>query len=153
MLLEHLRLHLPPKGRLVTAIRLEWLVDEVLGLIDQEGQSFDYAKKRLVRKMKTGAYWKESTRQRRWKQIYSPVRPKGRRSRQWARFLISMLGAEFYRCTGNVPTRGSAEGFPSKFQGFASLFLSAFEIRDQEGLVREYIKERRKSNPFGFRQV
>ena len=140
-------MHLPLSERLTTAVRLERLIDETLDLIAQEGKSFDYAKGRFVGRFVTGGYWWVGQRQRRWKGVFSPIRPTGRRTRRWARFLVGMLGAEFYRGTGNTPTRGSTNGSVSKFQVFASLFLTAFKIYDEEGLIREYLKERRKSNP------
>ncbi len=143
-LLDIVRCHLPLSNHLQTVLRLQHIISEVEQLKAQYRSVYSYSKKKIVTKEKIGGRWVRQGKQYRWKDLTIPKRSRGRPSEAWRRVLICFLGLEFYRCTGSLPTRGSTNGLPSAFQSFVAQFLSAFKIQDQEGLVREYIKERRK---------
>ena len=147
-LLEITRSHFPRSNRLQILLRLQRLISEVEYQKTHHAMRYSYSKRKMVAKEKVGGYWARQGKQHRWKELTSPKRRRGRPAEAWRRVLISLLGFEFYRGTENPPTRGATNGSPSAFQCFAAPFLSAFRIQDKEGLVREYIKERRKQNPY-----
>lgn len=149
-ILDIVRSHLPKSNRLEAVLRLQRLIGEVDYQKAHEKSVYSYSKRKLVTKEKIGGYWAQQGRQRRWKNRFAPSKSRGRSAQAWRRALICFLGREFYAGTGRPPTRGTTNGSPSRFQQFAEPFLTAFQVQDQEGLVREYIRERRKGNPYGF---
>ena len=152
-LLDIVRCHLPRSNRLQAVRRLQNLISEVEHMKEHHGEIYSYSKRKMVAKEKIGGCWMRQGKQHRWKDITIPRRSRSRPAEVWRRVLISFLGFEFYRGTSSFPTRGTTGGSRSAFQNFVAPFLRAFRIQDQEGLVREYIKERRKPNPYGLSQV
>ena len=152
-LLDIVRSHFPRSNLLLTVLSLQQIISDIEYLKTHNAEVYSYSKCKMVAKEKVGGCWLRQGKQHRWKDITAPKRRRGRPVEAWRRVLISYLGFEFYRNTGSPPTRGATNGSPSAFQNFVAPFLIAFRVQDQEGLVREYIKERRKPNPYGLNQV
>ncbi len=148
-LLEIIRENFPKTNLVSTALRLERLIKEVESLKDSDGMVYN-KNGRLVKSILLGEKWKDQKRQWRRTRREFPLAPKHRPKRMWPRYYLAKLGEEYTRQTGREPKRGAAGGLLSPFERFVDLMLQALEVSDTQGLVREYIEEKRKRNPFAW---
>lgn len=97
-----------------------------------------------VREVLVGGKWVYSPRQRRWKrQYFRRTRGVGRPDNGYARAFLVLLGHEYMRTTGLVPTRGATDGRLSRFELFARQMIRPFDVRGSRKLVKEYIRNRK----------
>jgi len=150
-ILDIVRDNFPEADLLVTALRLARLVGLTHELEQAEGRAYN-AKQQLVTQIRYGKFWKDQGRQRRRVDRIFPKHRRGRPKPMWARYLISSLGVEYMRQTGQEPSCGVWNNL-SAFEQFVQPILLAFKIFDTRNLVREYLKERLKGNPWPPGQV
>ena len=144
------REHLPKAEQVKAVENLKFLVDLVSECKAKEDMVFSVRIGTLVENETVGGSWEDQQRQRRWVPQVVPKKPVGRRFVHWQRVLISFLGAQYYAGTGKIPTRGGTEGPDSAFERFAAPFLQFFEIKNPKNLVKEYIAERRQTEPYAW---
>lgn len=150
-ILDIVRDSFPEADLLVTALRMERLIGLTYELQQAEGKAYN-AKQQLVTQIRYGTFWKDQGRQRRQIDRIFPKHRRGRPRQKWARYLISSLGVEYMRQTDQEPSCGAWNN-PSAFEQFVKPILFAFKIFDTRSLVREYLKERLKENPWPPGQV
>ena len=152
-LLDIIRNNFPAENRVQIARRLESILDETYELKEAEGKAYN-AKGRLIPKLIIRKYWKDQKRQRRLITLTHPSteRQRGRPKLRWPRYLIASLGREYMLQTGQLPTSG-AWRTPSDFERFVGPILFAFAVFDARHLVKEYLRERTKNNPWPVGQV
>jgi len=148
-LLDIVRTNFPKANLIATAFRLQRLINEVETLKASDGMVCN-RKGELVEHVLIGEKWKEQKRQRRRVKRLFPVEPNHRPKRMWPRYYIAKLGEEYIRQTGREPKRGAAGGFRSPFERFVEQMLRPLEVSDAQGLVREYVREKKKPNPWGW---
>lgn len=146
-MLSVVRANFPEANLIATAMRIGRLVNEVEALRDGEGMTYN-KKGKLVKSVLIGMYWRNQKRQWRLMRREYPLKPRHRPKRMWPRYFIAKLSEEYIRQTGQLPTRGVAGGNPSCFERFAEPLLYYLGADDTQGLVREYLKERQKANPW-----
>lgn len=147
-----IRKNFPKTNLLSTAIRLERLINEV-EVLKQDAKSVYNARGHLTKSIIVGEFWEDQGRQRRRIKRIFPSSSEGRPRLMWPRYLIAKLGEEYIRHTGRIPKRGAAGGPFSPFERFAHPLLFNFRLFDTQGLVREYVAERQKQNPWRIGQV
>lgn len=147
-LLRHIKDHFQEINPNETADRIEQILEVTRGLKANHGKAYSPTTGKPVTKELVGGLWKVNFRQRRWEKQYIPKRPRGRQSIRWPRYLIAMLGKEYFYATGTPPTFINDDVALSKFEAFAKPFLTYFKIQNQKNLIREYVGERKKTNPY-----
>lgn len=150
-LLRIIRNSFPTANRIQIALRLERLIDEAHELKKAEGKAYN-AKGQLVPQLTLGKRWEDQKRQRRLKTVAHPKAKRGRPKLMWPRYLIASLGREYIRQTGNPPTFGVWNTL-SPFEHFVQPILFAFAVFDTRHLVKEYLREMAKKNPWPPGQV
>ena len=148
-LLEIVRVNFPKANLIATALRLGKLINEVESLRAGDGMIYNQRGK-LVHQLLIGKFWKEQGRQRRQVKRKFPLKPTHRPKRMWPRYYIAKLGEEYIRQTGREPKRGAAGGFRSPFERFAEQMLHPLGTSNVQGLVREYLNEKKKPNPWDW---
>jgi hypothetical protein len=144
------RTHLPKADRVKMVKKLQHMVELVAKCRANDGMIYSARSKLLVKQEVIGAFWKDQNRQRRVMLKIAPERRRGRRFIYWHRVLISSLGAHYYAGTGKIPTRRGTDGPESAFERFAAPFLHGFGVTNPKNLVREYLIERRRTDPYGW---
>ncbi len=149
ILLEIVRKNFPKTNLIATTLRLERLVNEVESLRASYGMVYNRGGK-LVQRLLIGERWKDQGRQRRRVKREFPLEPTHRPKRMWPRYYVAELGREYTRQTGREPKRGASGGSLSPFERFVEPLLRPLGIRDVQGLVREYVEEKMKPNPWAW---
>jgi hypothetical protein len=147
-LLKIVRTNFPKANLIATALRLGQLVNDIEALRAADRMVYNQ-NGRLVRRILIGERWENQTRQRRRVRREFPLAPIHRPKRMWPRYFVAELGREYTRQTGRQPKRGAAGGSLSPFERFAEPMLKPLGISDVQGLVREFVEERKKPNPWG----
>lgn len=146
-LLGIVRGNFPRANLIATALRLERLINEVENLKASDGMVYN-RKGRQVEHVLIAESWEEQKRQRRRVKRVFPVEPSHRPKRMWPRYYIAKLGEEYIRQTGREPKRGAAGGIRSPFERFVEQMLHPLGTSDVQALVREYVREKKKLNPW-----
>ena len=146
-LLEIIRENFPKANLVSTALRLERLIKEVESLKDSDGMVYNKSG-RLVKSVLVGEKWKDQKRQWRRMRREFPLAPKHRPKRMWPRYYVAKLGEEYLRQTGRLPKRGLAGGLLSPFERFVDAMIRPLDVKDIQGLVREYLQEKTTQSPW-----
>ena len=147
-LLRHISEHLPNASPSDTADRIEQILEEAKEQMANHGKVYSPTTGKPVAREVVGGQWKINARQRRWVPRTIPIRTKGGQPVRWPRYLISMLGKEYFLGTGEQPTFSTFDSKLSKFEAFTKPFLTHFKVRNHKNRIREYVEERKKPNPY-----